>query len=316
MTRNAAAWCAGVAVLVLWLGDVMTVAADTDSAPTASRPVRAVKSAATQPSTEPSPATQPTTQPAATQPASRPVGVPTVEEMKAFRWVKLSKPPEFSPAQHGFESVAVRDGVVLMNKNGGQGWLDLTEAATSQPADGADGAVTSRPASLSAEEMVQLLADLGDADWERAERASMELAKYDRQAEAAINDALTGVVNEAFRTRAAGVLERIYAARVTIVGTWEEQLWANVKHKQQVRITADAAGTVTLAPSPVARYRHYVYTEASFDGTTLTFHVRTNPDYEFDVELTLTAEGELTGTRTRTGTDESWEFRMTRLRDF
>jgi hypothetical protein len=59
-----------------------------------------------------------------------------------------------------------------------------------------------------------------------------------------------------------------------------------------------------------------VYTAASFDGTTLKFHVRTNPDYDFDVEVTLTDEGELSGVRTRTGTGESWDFRMTKVSDF
>ena len=119
-----------------------------------------------------------------------------------------------------------------------------------------------------------------------------------------------------FQKRAAGVLERIYAARVKIAGVWEEELWANIKHKQQVRITAGADGVVTLAPGPAARYRHYVYTEASFDGTTLKFHVRTNPDYEFDVEVKQTEDGELSGTRTRSETGESWDFRMTKVRDF
>jgi len=294
-------------VMAVTLGGLTAaVVAETDDTPATTRP-------ALRPATRPV-TTQPTTQ-SSTQPASRPVGMPTPEEMKQYHWIKLSRPPEFSPEQHGFERVAVRDGVMLINKNGGQGLLDLTEATsqpTSQPADGS----ASRPVSLSAEELARLLAELGDDDWERAELAAMELAKHDQQAETAINDALQGVVSEPFQKRATGVLERIYAARVKIAGTWEEELWANVKYKQQVRITADAAGTVTLAPGPVARYRHYVYTAASFDGTTLKFHVRTNPDYEFDVEVKLTADGELSGTRTRVDTGESWDFRMTRVRDF
>jgi len=240
--------------------------------------------------------------------------MPTPDEMTQYHWVMLSEPPKFSPEQYGFESVAVRDGVVLINKNGGRGLLDLTVSATSQPAD-ETASTTSRPASLSPDELVWLLADLGGADWERAERAAMELARYDQQAESAIRDALQGVVNETFEKRAAAVLERIYAARVKIAGVWEEDLWANVKYKQQVTITADAKGDIALSPAPGARYQQYKYAATSFDGTTLKFHVRTNPDFEFDVELKLTADGELTGTRTRTATGESWDFRMTKVRD-
>ncbi|MCL2701520.1 MAG: hypothetical protein FWE88_07485 [Phycisphaerae bacterium] len=254
------------------------------------------------------------TRPASTQPASASASMPTPEEMKSYRWIKLSKPPDFSPVQHGFDSVSVRDGVMLINKHGGRGMLDLTVDATSQPAEAA--ATTSRPASLSQAALVQLLADLGDSDWERAERAAMELSHYDRQAEAALEDALLGVVNDAFQKRAAAVLERIYAARVKITGVWQEELWANVKHKQLVRITADAKGTITLSPAPGARYQHYKYSEASFDGTTLKFHVQTNPDYEFDVELKLDDNGELAGTRTQRGSGKSWDFRMTRVREF
>ena len=192
-----------------------------------------------------------------------------------------------------------------------------TQPVASQPTSQPASQPTSRPAVLSAEGVARLIADLGGDDWESAERAAMELANYDRQAEEAIADALrVGDVSEAFHKRAAGVLERIYDARAKIAGTWEEQLWANIKHKQLVKIAAAANGALTIAPAPGARYRQYVYSEVSFDGTTLKFHVQTNPGYEFDVVMKLTDNGEFAGTRTRVSTGETWDFRMTRLRDF
>ena len=184
-------------------------------------------------------------------------------------------------------------------------------APTSRPAS----QPTSWPTSAPAARVVKLVADLDAQDWDQAERAVLELSHYDRQTEDAIKRAMEGAVSDRFKERAARVLEAIYTARIKVGGTWEEQLWADVRRTQLVRITADAKGVISMAPAPAAHYQQYEYSNARFDGKTLKFHVKTNPNFEFDVEVKLDDKGDLVGKRTRSNDGESYDFTMKRVGD-
>lgn len=186
--------------------------------------------------------------------------------------------------------------------------------ATSRPTTGPASRPTTWPTSAPAS-IQKLVVDLDAADWETAERAVLMLSRTDRQGEDAINRAMESVVSDRFRQRAQKVLQAIYTARIKIGGTWEEQRWADMRRTQTVTITGDAKGAITIAPAPSAGNGQWEYSGATFDGKTLKFHLKTNPGYEFDTEVTLTKTGELVGKRTQTKGGESFDFTMKKIRD-
>jgi len=189
----------------------------------------------------------------------------------------------------------------------------MPATASSRPTSRPASQPTSWPTSAPEARVVKLVADLDAEDWEQSERAVLELSHYDRQTEDAIKRAMEGAVSDRFKRRAERVLETIYTARVKIGGTWEEQRWADVPRTQLVRITGDAKGAISMAPAPAAHYQQYEYSNVRFDGKTLKFHVKTNPNFEFDVEVKLDDKGDLVGKRTRSNDGESYDFTMKRV---